>query len=99
MLINWKEQMKVHELIKQLEEMPHNMSVHLINGHGIRSAFHQIRGNLVGFDQICYLVTYFEDDPKQYPDGLIERETGFADRVELIAAYKKLLEQSKPKES
>ena len=91
--------MKVHELIKQLQEMPHNLSVHLTNGYGIRSAFHQIRGNLVGFDQICYLVTYFEDDPEEYPDGLIKTETGFANRLELIEAYQKLLKESKQTEA
>jgi len=71
--------------------MPGEMHVYLVNGHGVRSAAHIFRGNLIGFDQFCELASAFEDHTPNGQDTKIERETGFKDREELIAAYNALL--------
>lgn len=82
--------MLVKELRKALKKMPGEMNVYLVGGNGVASAKHLFKLNLIGIEQSCELRTYFEDHTPDMQDGLIERETGFNTREELIAAYKKL---------
>ena len=82
--------MQVKELRKALAKMPGEMPVFAVNGNGIASAKHIFRLNLVGVEQFCELRTYFEDHTPDMQDSLIERNTGFNTREELIDAYKKL---------
>lgn len=82
--------MLVKELREALKDMPGEMNVYAVGGHGIASAKHIFKGNLVDVEQFCELRTYFEDHTPQFLDSKIERETGFANRDELIAAYLKL---------
>lgn len=83
--------MLVKELRDALAKMPGEMCVYAVDGMGIVEARHIFRGNLVGMEQFCELRRYDQDGTPQLQDGLIERETGFADRKELIAAYKALV--------
>ena len=82
--------MLVKELRKQLEEMPGEMNVYLVDGEGVQSAKHIFKANLVGVEQFCELRSYFQDHTPQFQDTLIERETGFNDRRALLDAYHKL---------
>lgn len=82
--------MLVKELRKALKNMPGEMSVYAVDGKGIASAKHIFRANLIDVEQFCELRTYFEEHSPQFEDTKIERETGFKNRDELIAAYKKL---------
>lgn len=79
--------MDVKELREMLANMPGEMLVYNVAGHGIRSAEHIVRLNLIRMEQFCELATYFEDHTEQLEDMKIERETGFKNRDELIAAY------------
>lgn len=83
--------MVVKELRKVLAKMPGEMNVYAVDGVGIRTAKHIFRANLVGVEQFCELARWGEDHTPQFEDSKIERETGFKDRDELIAAYKALL--------
>lgn len=79
--------MLVKELRDALAEMPGEMNVYLVTGHGVRSAMHIFRGNLIGVEQFCEIASHFEDHTSQFEDIKIERETGFKNRDQLIAAY------------
>lgn len=83
--------MTVTELRELLNHMPGEIPVYIPSGEGVMSAKHIFRGNLIGVDQFCE-ITVFGGDPHtpDFQDALIERETGFSDRKQLIAAYKAL---------
>lgn len=83
--------MKVAELRAVLANMPGEMNVHLVSGIGVKSASHIFSLNLVGVEQFCELAAYGEVHTPNMQDSKIERETGFKDRDELIAAYKRLI--------
>lgn len=84
--------MTVKELRKLLKKMPGEMNVYLPCGAGLTSAEHIFRANLVGVEQFCELNFFgLGDGTPQFQDSKIERETGFKDRDELIAAYQKLV--------
>jgi hypothetical protein len=85
--------MKVSELRDALKNMPGEISIYIPSGEGISSVKHIFRGNLIGVDQFCEL-TFYGGDPHtpDFQDALIERETGFKDRRELLDAYKALKE-------
>lgn len=85
--------MLVSELRDVLAKMPGEMNVYLGDGEGVKSAAHIFKLNLIGVEQFCELVTFYQDHTPQLEDSLIERETGFKDRIELIAAYKELKAQ------
>lgn len=85
--------MLVKELREMLEDMPGEMNVHLLDGKGISSAKHILKMNLVGVEQYCELITYYEVHTENMLDTKIERETGFKNRDELISAYKNLLNE------
>lgn len=85
--------MLVKELRAALAEMPGEMPVYAVEGNGFAEARHIFRANLVGVEQFCEIRTFFEDHTPQFQDTRIERETGFKDRDELIAAYKALKTQ------
>ncbi len=82
--------MLVNDLRNALAKMPGEMPVFAVGGNGIASAKHIFRLNLVTVEQFCELRTYFEDHSPDMQDSLIERETGFNTREELIAAFKAL---------
>lgn len=84
--------MTVSELREILKSMPGEISIYIPSGEGVMSAKHIFRGNLIGVDQFCE-ITIFGGDPHtpDFQDALIERETGFPDRKQLIAAYKALV--------
>lgn len=90
--------MLVKDLRDALAKMPGEMNVYLVDGKGIASVLHLFKGNLVGVEQCCELRTYYEDHTPQFQDSKIERETGFADRNELIAAYLELHNQGEAAE-
>lgn len=81
--------MKVMELREQLKDMPGEMYVYIAgdDAHGIASAKHIFRGNLIGVDQFCELRTAFQEHTPQFEDIKIERYTGCKDRDELIEAF------------
>lgn len=85
--------MRVKELREALAEMPGEMNVHIPSGEGIASVKHIFRMNLIGVEQFAE-ITVFGGDPHtpDMEDSLIERETGFQNREQLIAAYLKLKE-------
>ena len=85
--------MKVSELREALAEMPGEMNVYIPSGEGIRSVKHIFRINLVGVEQFAE-VTIFGGDSHSpdMQDALIERQTGFTNRNQLIDAYLKLKE-------
>ncbi|ASW06252.1 hypothetical protein [Rhizobium sp. 11515TR] len=80
--------MKVSELREALLEMPGEMNVHIPSGEGVMSVKHIFRMNLVGVEQFAE-ITIFGGDPHtpDMEDSLIERQTGFKNRDELIDAY------------
>ncbi len=85
--------MKVSELRDALAKMPGEMSVFIPSGEGISSVKHVFRMNLIGVEQFAEVTFY--GGPSHTPDmedAKIERETGFKNRDELIAAYLKLSE-------
>ncbi|EGP57372.1 hypothetical protein Agau_C201676 [Agrobacterium tumefaciens F2] len=83
--------MRVKELRKALKTMPGEMNVHIPSGEGIMSIKHVFRMNLVGVEQFAE-ITIFGGDPHtpDMEDALIERQTGFKNRDELIEAFLKL---------
>lgn len=85
--------MKVSELRDALAKMPGEMSVFIPSGEGMSSVKHVFRMNLIGVEQFAE-VTFYGGDPHtpDMEDAKIERETGFKNRDELIAAYLKLRE-------
>lgn len=85
--------MKVMELRSALANMPGEMSVYLPSGTGVQSAKHIFALNLVRVEQFCELAAYGQDHTEDMLDSKIERETGFRNRDELIAAYKKAVAQ------
>lgn len=88
--------MKVMDLRKALAEMPGEMNVHLLDGIGVKSAKHVFALNLVRVEQWCELVSYSQEHTEDMLDSKIERETGFKNRDELIAAYKAAIAASEP---
>ena len=80
--------MKVSELRDALLEMPGEMNVHIPSGEGVMSVKHIFRMNLVGVEQFAE-ITIFGGDPHtpDMQDALIERQTGFENREQLISAY------------
>lgn len=82
--------MRVSELRKALSDMPGEMGVYFNDGMGIASAKHIFRGNLIGVEQFCEIIAYGQEHTPPFEDSKIERETGFKNREELIAAYKAL---------
>ncbi len=85
--------MQVKELRELLADMPGEMCVYVPEGSGLMSVQHTFRANLVGVEQYCELLFFGMNEHRhtpQFQDGKIERETGFKDRDELIAAYKRL---------
>ena len=83
--------MKVVELRKALAEMPGEMAVYLLSGTGVASAKHIFGLNLVRVEQYCELIAYGQEHTEDMLDSKIERETGFKNRDELIAAYKAVI--------
>jgi hypothetical protein len=85
--------MKVSELRDALAKMPGEMSVFIPSGEGMSSVRHVFRMNLIGVEQFAE-VTFYGGDPHtpDMEDAKIERETGFKNRDELIAAYLSLKE-------
>lgn len=83
--------MRVKELRKALKTMPGEMNVHIPSGEGVMSIKHVFRMNLVGVEQFAE-ITIFGGDPHtpDMEDALIERQTGFKNRDELIEAFLKL---------
>lgn len=90
--------MKVMELRAALADMPGEMNVHLLGGEGVRSAKHIFTLNLVRVEQHCELATYFQEHTEDMLNSKIERETGFKNRDELIAAYKAVVEAKSTQE-
>lgn len=90
--------MKVKHLRKALEGMPGEMNVYLLGGTGVVSAKHVFALNLVRVEQWCEIIAYGEQHTEDMLDSKIERETGFKNRDELIAAYKTLSETSNGKD-
>lgn len=90
--------MLVKELRDQLAKMPGEMPVFAVADNGFASAKHVFRMNLVGVEQFCEIRTYFEDHTPDMEDAKIERETGFKNRDDLIAAYKTLIARPAPTE-
>jgi hypothetical protein len=87
--------MLVSELRESLADMPGEMSVHIPSGEGVISVKHIFRFNLVGVEQFAEVAIFGGDDhTPNMEDGLIERQTGFKRREELIDAYLKLKEGS-----
>lgn len=83
--------MLVKELREALADMPGEMGVFVKEGTGIKSAAHIFRMNLIGVEQFCEIITYMDGEhTPQMEDSLIERETGFANRRELLVAFKAL---------
>ena len=83
--------MLVKDLRKALADMPGEMGVYVKEGTGIKSAAHIFRMNLIGVEQFCEIITYLDHDhTPQLEDALIERETGFTNRRELLVAFKAL---------
>lgn len=82
--------MKVMELRDLLANMPGEMSVYNVKGEGIGSAKHIFRANLIGVEQFCEIITFFEDHTPDFQDTLIERETGFKTRRELLDDHARL---------
>lgn len=87
--------MKVSELREALNSMPGEMSVYVPSGEGIMSVKHIFRMNLIGVEQFAE-ITVFGGDPHtpDMEDSKIERNTGFKNRDELIAAYLALKEKA-----
>jgi hypothetical protein len=83
--------MKVKELRDALADMPGEMPVYLVGGTGVASAQHLFGFNLVRVEQWCELAAYGQSHTENMLDSLVERETGFKNREELIAAYKGVL--------
>jgi len=83
--------MKVSELREVLAKMPGEMSVHIPSGEGVMSVKHIFRMNLIGVEQFAEITT-FGGDPHtpDMEDSLIERNTGFKNREQLINAYLEL---------
>jgi len=83
--------MKVYELRKALADMPGEMNVYIPSGAGVMSVKHIFRMNLIGVEQFAE-ITIYGGDPHtpDMEDSLIERQTGFKNRDELIAAYLEL---------
>lgn len=83
--------MRVKELRKALKTMPGEMNVHIPSGEGVMSIKHVFRMNLVGVEQFAE-ITIFGGAPHtpDMEDALIERQTGFKNRDELIEAFLKL---------
>jgi len=79
--------MQVKDLREQLERIPGEIYVYNAEGMGINSVAHIFRGNLIGVEQFCELITQFEQHTPQFEDIKIERYTGCKDRVELIEAF------------
>lgn len=79
--------MKVNELRDALKDMPGEMNVYALSGEGFASAKHIFRLNLIGVEQFCEIVTYRQEHTPEMEDAKIQRETGFNNRDELIAAY------------
>ncbi|NTJ46840.1 hypothetical protein G6K93_07410 [Agrobacterium rhizogenes] len=79
------------ELRDALLEMPGEMNIYVPSGEGILSVKHIFRMNLVGVEQFAE-ITIFGGDPHtpDMQDSLIERQTGFQNRDELISAYLEL---------
>lgn len=85
--------MLVKELREALAKMPGEMTVHVPDGTGVASVKHVFRMNLVGVEQFAEICIYGGDPhTPDMEDAKIERETGFKNRDELIAAYLKLKE-------
>ena len=82
--------MNVKQLRKLLAKMPGEMNVYLLGGTGVASAKHIFAMNLVGIEQWCEITAYGQKHTEDMLDSKIERETGFKNRDELIAAYKAL---------
>lgn len=87
--------MTVIELREALAKMPGEMNVYFVGGEGVRSAKHIFRMNMIGVEQFCEVAGYFQDHSRDMEDSLIERETGFQNRHELIEAYKALRDAGK----
>lgn len=80
--------MKVSELRDALLDMPGEMNVHIPGGEGIMSVKHVFRMNLVGVEQFAEITIFGGDDhTPDMQDALIERQTGFENRDQLIEAY------------
>lgn len=83
--------MLVKELRALIANLPGEMSVYRKSGEGLASVQHTFRGNLIGFDQYLELLFFGEDEhTPNHEDIMIERNTGFKNRVELIDGYKAL---------
>jgi hypothetical protein len=83
--------MRVKELREALANMPGEMSVHIPSGEGVMSVKHLFRMNLIGVEQYAEITIFGGDEhTPDMEDMKIERETGFKNRDELIAAYKTL---------
>lgn len=91
--------MTVNELREALAEMPGEMNVHIPSGEGVMSVKHIFRMNLIGVEQFAE-ITVFGGDPHtpDMEDALIERETGFQNREQLIGAYLKLRDGTRSQE-
>lgn len=89
--------MKVRELREALSQMPGEMSVHIPSGEGVMSVKHVFHMNLIGVEQFAE-ITVFGGDPHtpDMQDALIERETGFENREQLIEAYLRLKQSALP---
>lgn len=85
--------MKVMELRAALADMPGEMPVYLLGGTGVSSAKHIFGLNLVRVEQWCEIISYGQGHTEDMLDSKIERETGFKNRDELIAAYKAISAQ------
>jgi hypothetical protein len=83
--------MRVSELRDALLEMPGEMNVYVPSGEGVMSIKHIFRMNLVGVEQFAEITVFGGDQhTPDMQDSLIERQTGFQNRDELISAYLEL---------
>jgi hypothetical protein len=84
--------MLVSELRDALKKMPGEMNVYNPEGYGFDSVKHIFKANLIGVEQFCEIKLFTESHTPDFEDTLIERETGFRNRRELLDAYKALKE-------
>ena len=93
--------MTVKELRKKLRKLPGEMPVYNLAGWGLVSVQHTFKANLIEgrdprqVEQFLELLFWTEEGhTPQFQDTLIERETGFKNRRELLNAYKALAKES-----
>uniref|UniRef100_A0AAU8HY22 Uncharacterized protein n=2 Tax=unclassified Caudoviricetes TaxID=2788787 RepID=A0AAU8HY22_9CAUD len=81
--------MRVSELLEILEDVNPHLSLHMKEGVGIKSVKVINSMNYVGVESFVEILTFYDGEhTPELGDTLIERETGFKNREELIEAFK-----------